>query len=221
MVTGDSAGLLVLSDSEQYLGPARGGSARHYGEFPLENFSSERGCQHQPFVFLQDTLFLDFTRRGNYTLARAPAAVHLERRIDVDPMLGICYNQKPTLQGVPSHVCEDLQCLWLESLQLNIDVSRNPLRVLPGPSEFKASQCSLPQGGQLPLMSDERPFISFILTMHNHPQITAQCLLELFRTSHEAPSAEYVIIDDGSTEDTSPMTQVRVHLYSYPGIFWS
>jgi hypothetical protein len=132
----------------------------------------------------------------------------LERRLDVDPLIGICFNQKPVLQGVHDFVCQDLQCLWVESLQLNIDLARNPLRVLPGPSESKSSECPVPKGGQLPPPEGQRPYISFILTMHNHPLITAQCLLELFRTSQEVPSAEYVIIDDGSTEDTTVLVQV-------------
>lgn len=166
-------------------------------------------------VRLQDTLFLDFTRRGNYTLTRAPAVVHLERRVDVDPMLGICFNQKPVLQGVADYVCQDLHCLWVDELQLNIDISRNPLRVLPGPSEHIASQCSLPQGGQTAPRKGQRPHVSFIITMHNHPLVSAQSLLELFRTSHEVPSAEYIVVDDGSTEDTSPMTEVGVICYEY------
>lgn len=169
-------------------------------------------------VDILDTLFLDFTRRGNYTLARAPAVVHLERRVDVDPMLGICFNEKPVLQNVPEDVCQELQCLWVEDLQLNIDIARNPLRVLPGPSEVKASRCSLPKGGQKRPSSGERVHISFILTMHNHPTITAQCLLELFRTAREVPSAEYVIIDDGSTEDTSPLLQTMWRLEQLFGI---
>ena len=109
---------------------------------------------------------------------------------------------KTTKEGPPSLRCR------VEDLQLNIDLYRNPLRVLPGPSEFRASQCSLPRGGQKPLPAGERPFLSYILTMHNGPLVTAQCLLELFRTSHEVPSAEYVVIDDGSTVDTSVMMQV-------------
>jgi hypothetical protein len=96
----------------------------------------------------------------------------------------------------------------MEHLQLGIDLTRTALGVLPGPSDYRASRCSLPRGGQAPVPWGRRPHVTFILTMHNHAYVTAQCLLELFRTSHEVPSAEYVVIDDGSTEDTAPLAQV-------------
>jgi hypothetical protein len=46
---------------------------------------------------------------SNFSLARAPAVVHLEDLVDSSPLLGICQGQKPMLQGVPSYVCQRLQ----------------------------------------------------------------------------------------------------------------
>lgn len=157
---------------------------------------------------IMDTLFLDFTRRGRFGLERARAAVHLERKVDADPMVGLCHRGASQLQPVPDYVCRLLECLWVEDLQLNIDMWSYPLRVLPGPSEFRAGQCSVPHGGQRPVPEGARPHVSFVLTMHNSVGVTAQCLLELFRTAHEVPSAEYIIVDDGTSEDTGPLMQV-------------
>ena len=36
--------------------------------------------------------------------------------------------------------------------------------------------------------------------MHDHVQITLECLLGLLRFAHEIPSAEYILVDDGSLE---------------------
>ena len=46
---------------------------------------------------------------SNFTLTRAPAAVNLEQLVDSSPMLGICYQQKALLQGIPDSVCQKLQ----------------------------------------------------------------------------------------------------------------
>jgi GT2 family glycosyltransferase/glycosyltransferase involved in cell wall biosynthesis len=45
------------------------------------------------------------------------------------------------------------------------------------------------------------PEVSFILTVHNKPQMVVETVLELFRTARESRSVEFVVIDDGSTED--------------------
>lgn len=133
---------------------------------------------------------------------------HLERKVDADPIVGVCYRQSAMLQPVPDYVCRTLECLWVEDLQLNIDLWAYPLRVLPGPSEFSNRQCPIPHGGQRPVPEGQRPHISFVVTAHNNALATAQCLLELFRTAHEVPSAEYIVVDDGSTEDMAVLAEV-------------
>lgn len=42
--------------------------------------------------------------------------------------------------------------------------------------------------------------VSFIIPMHDHVSITLECLLNLLRFADEIPSAEYVLVDDGSLE---------------------
>lgn len=53
--------------------------------------------------------------------------------------------------------------------------------------------------------------VAFIITMHNFVKGTAQGILELFRTAHEVPGAEFILVDDGSTEqdDTAMQTLLR------------
>jgi len=92
---------------------------------------------------------------------------------------------------------------------MNIDISETLLTVYPGPEEMG---CDQPRGGQLPVPAGRQPHISFILTLHNNASLTTKCLLELFRTSREVPSAEYVIVDDGSTEDITILLQVGLAL---------
>ncbi len=57
--------------------------------------------------------------------------------------------------------------------------------------------------------------VSFVITFKNNIQQTMQCLLELFRTAREADSVEFVVVDDGSTTDTSDLTEFgrRISLF--------
>jgi len=50
--------------------------------------------------------------------------------------------------------------------------------------------------------------VSFIIPMHDHVSITLECLLNLLRYADEIPSAEYVLVDDGSLE-------VSLNIYSH------
>ena len=45
--------------------------------------------------------------------------------------------------------------------------------------------------------------------MHNHVDVTLECLLALLRQANELPSVEYVLVDDGSLEDVE---KVRIFL---------
>jgi hypothetical protein len=67
--------------------------------------------------------------------------------------------------------------------------------------------CHQPSGGQLPITEVNRKKIevSFLYTLHNNADLSATAILEVFRTANEAVSAEFVVIDDGSTEDMSPV----------------
>ncbi|GAB4816754.1 hypothetical protein N2152v2_003800 [Parachlorella kessleri] len=148
----------------------------------------------------------------SYSLTRAPAVLSLEKVIDEDVELGICYKHKPLLPDVPEYVCEDLRCLWSDTVQLNIDLWDQPLA--PSPA---TDRCPAPRGGQQPV-GEGQPLVSFVLVLRNQAHAAAQALLELFRTAHEAKSAEYVVVDDASSDDMAPVTQTLRRLSELFGI---
>lgn len=51
--------------------------------------------------------------------------------------------------------------------------------------------------------------MSFIIPYLNNPEPTSKCLLELFRTAREAPSAEFVLVSDGSTNETLVLQTIQ------------
>ncbi len=67
-------------------------------------------------------------------------------------------------------------------------------------------------------MISARTKVAFIITMHNHPEVTAQALLELFRTSRELPSVEFIVVDDGSTDSTTIVHQTLARMRYYFGV---
>jgi GT2 family glycosyltransferase len=60
--------------------------------------------------------------------------------------------------------------------------------------------------------------VAFIITMHNFVKGTAQGMLELFRTAHEVPSAEFILVDDGSSEADDTAAQAGARLRHYFGV---
>jgi GT2 family glycosyltransferase len=51
--------------------------------------------------------------------------------------------------------------------------------------------------------------------MHNFVKGTAQGILELFRTAHEVPGAEFILVDDGSTEEDDAALQTLLRMKYY------
>lgn len=136
-----------------------------------------------------------------WSLRRAAAAVALEQRTDAEPGLGPCLLQRSQLPQLPHSVCARLSCLQSAALGQGVDLDGQPFAPL-------ASGCPAPLGGQGPAPVGQRLQVSYILPFHNGAAAAAQCLLELFRTAGEADSAEYLVVDGGSTEDTTPLAQV-------------
>lgn len=157
-------------------------------------------------VFLEAVPTATLRNSDGLNVSRSAAAAQLEKHIDSDPMLGACLEQEPLLQGMAVSMCKNLRCLWSEIQQSNVDLWLSPLRLLS--SDAMPTTCPLPQGGQQPIAEGKKPVVSFVVSMHNGGQVTAQCLLELFRTAREVDSAEYILVNDGSTEDVSAAVQV-------------
>lgn len=131
-----------------------------------------------------------------FTLPRNIHAREAEMMVDAVETLGACYDGRPMLPGMDGRLCSELQCLWSPITGAAVDMGHKPLSTLAD-----AHACLDAAGGQLALGAQERPVVSFILTVHNGLESAAQVLLELFRTAHETQSAEYVVVDDGSTEE--------------------
>ena len=157
------------------------------------------------------------TPGAGFVLSRAAAAVELEAALDEDPNLGSCFEQQAMLPGLPAYVCAELRCLWSEAAGRGVDLWTHPLRLLP--AGVAASACPRPRGGQAPTPAGGAPVaVSFVVSMHNSVESTAQALLELFRTAHEAGSAEFIVVDDGSTEDLAPLAATAAALRALFGV---
>jgi hypothetical protein len=147
---------------------------------------------------------------------RAHQVVQLEKYADADTRLGLCHAGVPAFHDVPARVCKELQCIWSEALHRKVDMWLTPLVSLPDHAVTAA--CAPPSGGQRGVPPGTRPLLSFVLTMHNHVNVTMQSLLELYRTAAEVPSAEFVLVDDGSTDDTAPVQDMLRLLRAYFGV---
>jgi hypothetical protein len=80
-------------------------------------------------------------------LRRPRQVIQLEQRVHADPLLGVCHQGTPLLDGVPEHVCADLLCLWSPSSQQNIDLWINLLVPLQH-GAVRSGRCPPPRGGQ-------------------------------------------------------------------------
>ena len=80
---------------------------------------------------------------------------------------------------MPSKFCKHLSCVWSPSTKRNIDLWLEILKPLD--HHLLPSQCPAPEGGQTNKGLSTGVEIAFIITMHNNPDVAAQCLLELFR----------------------------------------
>lgn len=106
-----------------------------------------------------------------------------------------------------SSICGRLYCLQsLRFAGTYIDLFYHAFQQVTDPSVLY--MCEEPAGGQIGFRSGKEQKskevqVSFIITFKDQPKRTVQCMLELFRTSREADSVEFVLVNDGSTNDTS------------------
>lgn len=73
-------------------------------------------------------------------------------------------------------------------------------------------------GGQRRLAQGEQPAVSFIVAYKNGEDMTAECMRHLFACASEVPSAEYIFVDDGSTEITGALPRLLSNLSDSFGI---
>lgn len=109
----------------------------------------------------------------------------------------------------PPSICGRVYCLHSAGYPgTYIDLFYHSFQLVTDPSVLY--MCEEPAGGQLGFRSNSQIQVSFIITYKDNPKRTVQCMLELFRTSREAESVEFVLVNDGSVNDTSVIDQVRI-----------
>ena len=89
-------------------------------------------------------------------------------------------------------------------------------------SPFLPLRCVVPSGGQAPTPYGVAPLVTYLLTFKDHYRETENCLASLMRYAHEASSAEFLLVDDGSTArgmlllEYKPSIGFLLALYSCP-----
>jgi hypothetical protein len=137
------------------------------------------------------------------------------------PGVGFCRNGSSLISGISDSVCHRRKCLYSPTHDMYIDLGKLKMAQLKSSNQDFAGlekvrwtedfrDCYRPSGGQLPVPVDadgkrKRIEVSFLYTLHNNADLSAASILEVFRTANEAATAEFVIVDDGSTEDMSPV----------------
>jgi cellulose synthase/poly-beta-1,6-N-acetylglucosamine synthase-like glycosyltransferase len=149
-------------------------------------------------------------------LQRSLYAINLELALDADSNVGPCLRGMPSLDDMEPLDCARLFCMWSAAAGRNIDLWFRALDTMS--SDQYRETCAAPRGGQLGLRSDRRATLAFVITAHNSPQLAAQALLEAFRVSGEAESVEFVVVDDGSTEDMRLLSEACERLTAFFGL---
>jgi GT2 family glycosyltransferase len=73
-------------------------------------------------------------------------------------------------------------------------------------------------GGQRAPPMGEAPAVSIIISYHNGEPLTAACVRALFACASELPSAEWLLVDDGSTNSTGELPPLLSRLAREHGI---
>lgn len=122
----------------------------------------------------------------------------------------------------PSSICGRTYCLHSKRHpHVYIDVFYHAFGVISDHSMI--SLCEEPAGGQVGSSMHRRKGhaaveVSFIITYKDNPTRTVQCMLELFRTSREADSVEFVLVNDGSINSTAIVDQAAQIIHTHFGI---
>lgn len=147
---------------------------------------------------------------------RSPDIIELEYFLEDNPLVGPCHRQVPYLPDVHPAVCRIPTCLKSPKTGYNIDLTTLPLAIIT--DSVLQEDCPPARGGQLGAGHFTRPTVSYIITFYNGVRLTMQCVLELFRTSGEVDSVEFILVNDGSIESAAPLEWELETLRKYFGI---
>lgn len=107
-------------------------------------------------------------------------------------------------------------CIFSTALKRNVILRPSQWQI--GKRESKSEKepppekrCREPSGALDP-PSNGTVEVSFIMPFHNNVATTVDCLLSLIRNLHELPSAEVVIMDDGSSESLGALSSLLLFL---------
>eukprot|EP01041_Mallomonas_annulata_P000373 gene373-680_t len=129
--------------------------------------------------------------------------------------MGFCRNGENLLEyaGIGrKDTCIRRRCIYSIFTNTSIDTSELLLsnKNIPCTQDMKVFQ---PSGGQISTTTSGQdstsiPLISFIFILHNNPNGAMSSILEVWRTLHEVSSAEFIVVDDGSTTEMSSVQQL-------------
>ncbi|CAK0839221.1 unnamed protein product [Prorocentrum cordatum] len=164
--------------------------------------------------------FAAFTPRANVSeeslLSPAQGVYEMMNLSSAWPRLGYCRRGQSLLPQIPDSVCDWRACVEVDGAGYGVD------RLLLGRRaavEQSTEGCHPVAGGQTARGHDVGgpPLVSFVYTLHNNPIMSSKALLAAFRTAHEVSSAEFVLLDDCSSEDMTPFVGVAETLESVFG----
>ncbi len=142
---------------------------------------------------------------------------------------GFCNNGTSLLESISHDTCFRQECLFspyynvnihldrLREFQLDPNAADDAFQIFNITWQGDLSLCRQPSGGQKPADTariGRIPEVSFLYTVSNNDDAIAQSILEVFRTSHEADNAEFVIVynADHSTVETSLLANLLRNL---------
>ena len=103
--------------------------------------------------------------------------------------------------------CESQACLWSAALQKNIDFEFRPLqfasnvmRTCPNPA---GGQSTAAMGGHL--HGGQHGMMSYIITYQTPHEMLKKCILKIFLDARYTESAELIVVEDASKEQTAPI----------------
>lgn len=132
--------------------------------------------------------------------------------------LGACHQNSSLIFGLPDETCIRKLCLISSTGQL---IDLNKLLISSDPEEVlytgSSVDCYPPKNGQVKLGNINETTLSYIFTVHNNDNVAAKAILEAYRTAHEVPNVEIVVLDDGSNPELTAVNRLLDQLTSLFG----